>query len=74
MFGTLLFTLVGLSLAGFMVNRLYVGIRERQLDVKGIIYSRSATPIRYWITMSLAAYGLFCGLIIGGAGIMRLFQ
>jgi hypothetical protein len=34
MFGTLLFTLVGLSLAGFMVNRLYVGIRERQLDVK----------------------------------------
>lgn len=36
MLGNLLLALVGFGLAGFMVNRLYVGLGGRQINVKGI--------------------------------------
>ncbi|WP_300117102.1 hypothetical protein [Sphingobium sp.] len=74
MFGNLLLALVGLGLAAFMVNRLYVGIGERQIKVKGITYSRSSTPIMYWIVMAMAVFGLCFGLLIGSAGAMLLLQ
>jgi len=74
MLGSLLLALVGLGLAAFMVNRLYVGIGKRQIKVKGITYSRSTTPVMYWIVMTLAAFGLCWGLFIGTAGIMLLLQ
>lgn len=74
MFGNLLLALVGFGLVTFMVNRLYVGIGQHQINVKGIPYSRSSTPIAYWITMTLAAFGLCWGLLIGCAGIMLLIQ
>lgn len=47
MIANLLFALVGLGLAAFMVNRLYVGIRGRQINVKGVTYSRLPTPVMY---------------------------
>ena len=74
MFGNLLFSLVGFGLAAFMVNRLYVGIGERQINVKGITYSRSSTKILYWIVMAMAVFGLCFGLLIGGAGAMLLLE
>ncbi|MES2303693.1 MAG: hypothetical protein WC816_14900 [Sphingomonas sp.] len=74
MVGNLLFALVGFGLSIFMVNRLYVGIGERQINVKGITYSRSSTPIMYWIVMAMAVFGLCFGLLISGAGTMLLLQ
>jgi hypothetical protein len=74
MFGNLAFALVGFGLAAFMVNRLYVGIGERQINVKGTTYSRSSTPIMYWIVMAMAVFGLCFGLLIGGAGVMLLLE
>lgn len=74
MFGNLLLALVGFGLAAFMLNRLYVGIGERQINVKGITYSRSSSPVMYWIVMALAVFGFCWGAIIACAGTMLLFQ
>lgn len=74
MFGNLLFALVGFGLSAFMVNRLYVGIGGHQINVKGITYSRSATPIAYWLVMIMAVFGLCFGLLIAWAGTMLLLQ
>ncbi|WP_218018140.1 hypothetical protein [Sphingomonas azotifigens] len=74
MLGNLLLALVGFGLAGFMVNRLYVGLGGRQINVKGITYSRSSTPIMYWIVMAMAVFGLCFGLLIGGAGAMLILE
>lgn len=74
MLGSLLLALVGLGLAAFMLNRLYVGIGKRQINVKGVTYSRSATPVMYWIVMTMAAFGLCWGLFIACAGTMLLLQ
>lgn len=74
MFGNLLLALVGFGLAVFMVNRLYVGVSERQINVKGVTYSRSSTPVMYWIVVVLAIFGLCWGLLIACAGTMLLLQ
>jgi len=71
--GGFLLALVGFALAGFMVNRLYVGLTNRQLNVKGRVYSRASQPIAYWITMANATIGLILGIGIGLAGIVLLF-
>lgn len=74
MVGNLLFASVGYGLAAFMVNRLYVGVGGRQINVKGVTYSRAATPVMYWIVMAMAVFGLCFGLLIAWAGTMFLFQ
>ncbi len=74
MIGNLLFALVGLALSAFMINRLYVGIGENELNVKGVTYSRSSTPIAYWLTLLMALFGFCFGLLITLAGIMLAFQ
>lgn len=74
MVGNLLFALVGFGLAAFMVNRLYVGVGGRQINVKGVTYSRSSTPVMYWIVMAMAVFGLCFGLLIAWAGTMLLFR
>jgi hypothetical protein len=60
----LLFGIVFVLLTGFMANRLYVGLSRSQLNVKGITYSRERTPIAYWISMTMAAFGLLFGLVM----------
>lgn len=74
MVGTLLFASVDFGLSAFMVNRLYVGIGGHQINVKGVTYSRSSTPIAYWIVMTMAVFGLCFGLLIAWAGTMMLVQ
>ncbi len=56
-----LLTLVSGGVATFMLNRLYVGLSQKQLTVKGILYSRLHTPVQYWTTMVVAAFD-FCFL------------
>ncbi|MET0373431.1 MAG: hypothetical protein ABW128_04135, partial [Rhizorhabdus sp.] len=60
--------------AAFMVNRLYVGVGGRQINVKGVTYSRFSTPVMYWIVMAMAVFGLCFGLLIAWTGTMLLLQ
>lgn len=72
MIGDIIFLVVMWSVAVFMANRLYVIIRYREINIKGIVYSLTDTPIMYWIQMALIALGL---LFIGGiAVIMSLYD
>jgi hypothetical protein len=73
LFGDFVLALVGFGLVGFMINRLYAGLTDRQLPVKGQVYSRASRPIAYWITMANATIGLILGSGIGFAGIELLF-
>jgi hypothetical protein len=72
MFGISLLMLVSTGLAAFMVNRLWVGLTQRRLNVKGAIYDRASTPILYWTTMSIALLGLAFGLAILVLGLLAL--
>lgn len=58
MIGNALFLLVMWAVAAFLGNRLYVIIRYRAINIKGITYSKAETPIMYWIQMALLACGL----------------
>jgi len=73
MVGMILLILVSACLAAFMVNRLYVGFSQGELNVKGIVYHRNDTPIAYWLTMTMAAFGLLFGLGITIVGLIGLF-
>lgn len=58
MFSDVLFFALWSGLAVFMVNRLYVGLRHGEIDVMGWLYSRSSTPVQFWLTISFAGLGL----------------
>lgn len=58
MFSNALFVLLWLALAAFLVNRLYVGIKHGELNVKGAIYSRSSSAVQFWLSMTFAAIAL----------------
>lgn len=67
--------IVAAALAAFLANRLYVGLSRRELNVKGALYSRTTTPIAYWISMSCALIGLLLtfSIVVGiGAGLLGL--
>jgi hypothetical protein len=51
-------------LALFMFNRLFVGLRDGKINVRGWVYSRDATPFRFWATMLLASLALILGLCL----------
>jgi hypothetical protein len=67
-----LFAIVFVALTGFMANRLYVGLSNSQLKVKGITYSRDRMPIAYWISVTMAGFGLL-GLVMCAAAIAGLY-
>ena len=54
--------LLSIGMASFMLNRLYVLFTKRQINVKGIIYSREQQPIYYWFWVAAVTFGLFAGL------------
>ena len=63
------------AFAGFMANRLYVGLSRRELNVKGALYARGTTPIAYWLSMACAFLGLLGGLLMVfgmGGGLLGL--
>lgn len=67
MFGNVLFFVVMWAVTAFMANRLYVIVRYQAITVKGVNYSRSATPIMYWIQMLLIITAL---VLIGGIAVV----
>ena len=62
MVGNALFLMVMWAVSAFLVNRLYVIVRYRAINIKGVTYSKADTPIMYWIQMVL----LVCGLAVIG--------
>jgi hypothetical protein len=68
----LLFLIAFAAFSTFMANRLYVGFSRGQLNVKGQVYSRTNTPVFYWLVMSFAGLGLLFGLGMVGAGVWSL--
>lgn len=62
MVGNALFLIVMWGVSAFLANRLYVIVRYRKINIKGVIYSKSHTPIMYWVQMAL----LVCGLAMIG--------
>jgi len=67
MIGNALFLLLIWSVTGFLVNRLYVIVRYRAINIKGVTYSRADTPVMYWIQMVLLVFGL---TMIGGIAVL----
>jgi len=50
------------AFSAFMANRLVVGLRQRSINVKGVIYSRAGEPKMFIAVMIMAGWGLLCGL------------
>ena len=63
MIGDVLFLSVMWGVAAFMANRLYVIVRYGAINIKGVTYSKSETPIMYLVQMALIILAL---LLIGG--------
>jgi len=68
----LLFLIGFTAFATFMANRLYVGFSRGQLNVKGQVYSRTNSPVTYWLVMGFASLGLLCGLGMVASGLWSL--
>ena len=71
MIGDVIFLAVMWGVAAFMANRLYVLVRYRAINIKGITYSKAETPIMYWVQMALIIFML--ALIGGVAVVMTLY-
>ena len=62
-----LFLIVMWAVTAFLVNRLYVIVRYRAINIKGVTYSKADTPVMYWMQMVI----LVCGLtMIGGIAVL----
>ena len=51
-----------IAFSAFMANRLVVGLRQRSINVKGVIYSRAGEPKMFIAVMIMAGWGLVFGL------------
>ena len=51
-----------------MATRVYLLVARGELNVKGFVYSRSSTPILYWIMTVIAVLGT--ALTLGIASIL----
>jgi len=67
MFGNFLLFVVSWITTVFLSNRLYVIVSYREITIKGVTYSKSSTPIMYWIQMLLIMAGL---LMTGGIAVV----
>jgi hypothetical protein len=58
MLGAIGLLIVATASGAFMVTRVYLLIFRGELNVKGWVYSRTSTPIKYWIMTILAIVGM----------------
>ncbi len=60
--------LLGMSLVagGFLASRVYLLISKGELNVKGAVYSRRDTPLRYGLVLATAIIGAALMLFIAG--------
>jgi hypothetical protein len=77
MLGNTLLLVLFLGFSAFMLNRLYVGVRDKQLNVKGWVYSQEDTPFRFRFSILMACVGAIFGLlmmVVMAAGVFGLFS
>lgn len=67
-----LYLILFVAFTCFMVNRLYVGLSQKQITIKGVTYARGRDTFWYWFTMAMAAIALAFGLALSFAGIAAL--
>ena len=67
MIGRAAFFVIVCAAAAFLANRLYVIIRYRELNVKGVVYSKANTPVMYWVEIALLVIAL---TVIGGMAVV----
>jgi hypothetical protein len=67
MIGDAIYFVVIWAVTIFLANRLYVIVRHKALNIKGVTYSRDATPIIYWIQMIMIISAL---ILIGGIAVL----
>ena len=67
MIGRAAFLVIAWAVSAFLANRLYVIIRYRELNVKGVVYSKAKTPVMYWIEIAILILGL---TVIGGMAVV----
>ena len=64
MFGLIILFIVSLASGIFMCTRVYLLIVQRELNVKGAVYSLASTPFRYSSTLFFAATGTIMALCV----------
>ena len=72
MFGLIGLFLVSVAGSIFMCTRIYLLIVQRELNVKGAVYSLALTPFRYWSTLFFAVSGTvmaLCFALLVGVGL-----
>lgn len=57
MIAAVLLFIVALAAGLFLLTRLYLLVARGQLNVKGAVYSRTSTPVLYWISFVCAVAG-----------------
>ena len=55
-----------------MASRVYLLLVLGELNVKGIRYSRRATPTQYWLTTVLAVFGTVFAFAMAAADIAAI--
>jgi hypothetical protein len=55
------------SVSAFMANRLYVIVKYRAINIKGVVYSEADTSIMYWVQMAIISFGF---VLVGGIAIV----
>jgi len=64
MFGNWIFVTLWVGLALFMINRLFVGLTHGEINVRGWVYTRESTPVRFWLTILFASLALLLAAFI----------
>jgi len=72
LFGGMVLLLASGALAAFMLNRVYVGLRYKELNVRGWVYSQEGTPAKYWFTIIMAGLGLAFSVLLLVAAVSGL--
>lgn len=68
----LLFLAIFIAFSIFMLNRLYVGLRNGRLNVRGVLYSRKVTPIQFWLTVLFGSIAFLVGIVMVLADVANL--
>lgn len=69
-----LYLILFVVFTGFMVNRVYVGLTQRQITIKGVTYIRGRDTFWYWFVIAMAVLGFCFGLALSAAGLAALLQ
>lgn len=74
MFTAIALLIVCAATGAFMCTRVYMLLVRGELNVKGALYSREATPVQYWLVFAMAIIGTTFALLMAvviGVGLIE---